>query len=199
MADPPTASPRRASRAQDQTLTRIPAYLLDTPVAQQPAGGSRLDSTERGKNRGPPADVVLPNVPLPTSWNSKDKCSLLQLTNGGMTVNYNGLCSKTTRQLIEQLTLFVFVQERAKMTATQRRFAPTTQCTRPAASTTLKSTLSQKDATATLVSDSPTPVSRPTGYRVGNRVPGATTATTATALLATGPESRMARHLPRVT
>jgi hypothetical protein len=91
MADPPTASPRRASRAQDQTLTGIPAYLLDTPVAQQAADGPRLDSSDRGKNRGPATDVVLPNVPLPTSWNSKDKCSLLQLTNGGMTVNYNGM------------------------------------------------------------------------------------------------------------
>ncbi|KAJ3335878.1 hypothetical protein HDU93_004191 [Gonapodya sp. JEL0774] len=99
---------------------RVPTYLLETPVALSPDDDPLSASTQSttptlvvslspaaslvigSKNRvkgiaagkaiskdGAPHGVV-PTIPLPTAWNPKDKCALLELTRMNMRLNYNG-------------------------------------------------------------------------------------------------------------
>lgn len=111
-----TGSPHRASFAGSSTpWPGVPPYLLDTPIAVQlhpsevasraiQQGATTDSALERGKMRvssavaaasapgaGSGEGQLVPSVPLPTAWNSKDKCSLLQLSNGSLTVTYNGV------------------------------------------------------------------------------------------------------------
>ncbi|KAI9025698.1 hypothetical protein DFJ74DRAFT_705193 [Hyaloraphidium curvatum] len=95
VAEPSLPSPSRASHVPPGP-PGIPSYLRDTPVGVALRAAPQDGPAERPKfavrlpapSAGPEAQVA--SVPLPSAWNSKDKCSLLQLANGGLTVNYNG-------------------------------------------------------------------------------------------------------------
>lgn len=58
---------------------RIPDYLLDTPIAQ---AHEKLKNSKDQSSSMP--------LQLPTTWNPKDKCSLLELSKGNLKVTYNG-------------------------------------------------------------------------------------------------------------
>jgi len=58
---------------------RIPDYLLDTPICQAKKK-MKLAKDQTG---------TMP-IQLPTHWNPKDKCALLELSKGNLRVSYNG-------------------------------------------------------------------------------------------------------------
>jgi len=70
-----------ASSSSDLTSARprIPDYLLDTPICQAKKK-MKLAKDQTG---------TMP-IQLPTHWNPKDKCSLLELSKGNLRVSYNG-------------------------------------------------------------------------------------------------------------
>ncbi|ORX83667.1 SPRY-domain-containing protein [Anaeromyces robustus] len=61
------------------TRNRIPDYLLDTPICQAKKK-MKLAKDQTG---------TMP-IQLPTHWNPKDKCSLLELSKGNLRVSYQG-------------------------------------------------------------------------------------------------------------
>jgi len=61
------------------TRNRIPDYLLDTPICQAKKK-MKLAKDQNG---------TMP-IQLPTHWNPKDKCSLLELSKGNLRVSYQG-------------------------------------------------------------------------------------------------------------
>jgi len=70
-----------ASSSSDLSSTRpkIPDYLLDTPICQAKKK-MKLAKDQTG---------TMP-IQLPTHWNPKDKCALLELSKGNLRVSYNG-------------------------------------------------------------------------------------------------------------
>ncbi|KAG4100635.1 SPRY-domain-containing protein [Neocallimastix lanati (nom. inval.)] len=71
----------QSSSSSDLTSSRnrIPDYLLDTPICQAKKK-MKLAKDQTG---------TMP-IQLPTHWNPKDKCALLELSKGNLRVSYNG-------------------------------------------------------------------------------------------------------------
>ncbi|KXS21064.1 SPRY-domain-containing protein [Gonapodya prolifera JEL478] len=77
-AAPPSSSPAVSGPALPVKY-RIPEYLLETPIAQQV---NEDNATGQGHS--------VPAVPLPTAWNPKDKCALVDLSRMNLRVTYIG-------------------------------------------------------------------------------------------------------------
>ena len=84
------------------TGRKMPSYLQDTPVGRtaRPQSGQAVQLPLFAALDTPSPDASSAEQPayaLPTGWNTKDKCQLLDVSNNNLRVTYQGKPAACTR------------------------------------------------------------------------------------------------------